>query len=489
MPAALAAPLASLFTLAVALSACVPLSPAASPAETAQSIFDARFTGRTLRFDYYHTGTASEEHWSLDQVRLEGEWPGSRTRLLDDTNLGKYLFVVTDLATQQPLYSRGFASIYGEWETTGEARKGVWRTFHESQRFPEPRCRCQVAIRKRANDGSFREVFATVVDPADRSVDRSPVTPRGEVWTLFESGPPSQKLDLLVLGDGYTAAEREKLHADVARLAGALFDTEPFRSRRGDFNVRAVDVASARAGITDPRGGVWNDTPLGLSFNAFDSDRYVLTYRNRELREVAALAPHDTIIILANTDKYGGGGIFNLWATCVADSSQSAYIFVHELGHSLAGLADEYYTSPVSYEEFTPAGVEPWEPNITALLEPQALKWKDLVGASTPVPTPWNQEAYDKVAREYQRRRDELTARGAPKAEMEQLFDEVKAATTPMLRGEKFFGQVGAFEGAGYQAKGLYRPEADCMMFTRNPQAFCKVCARAIERAIDLYAK
>ncbi|MCZ6793307.1 MAG: M64 family metallo-endopeptidase, partial [Planctomycetota bacterium] len=204
------------------------------------------------------------------------------------------------------------------------------------------------------------------------------------------------------------------------------------------------------------------------------------------LRELAALAPYDTLCVLANTRKYGGGGIFNLWSTCASDTSQAGYIFVHEFGHSFAGLADEYYTSKVAYENFTPPGVEPWEPNITALLDPRRLKWSDLVEASFPVPTPWNQEAYDKASRAYQERRRSLRRQGAAEAELDALFAEIKRTTGDLMRAERHRDRVGAFEGAGYQAKGLYRSEVDCIMFSRNRAGFCKVCSRAIERVIRL---
>jgi IgA Peptidase M64/Peptidase M64 N-terminus len=477
------------WSVAVCFALALPAPALMAAPAPAPTPFDARFTGRTLRFDYFHSGTGGEEHVSLDEVRLEGEWPGSRTRLLDDTNLGKYLFVVVDAATNLPLYSRGFASVYGEWETTGEAHKGVWRSFHESQRFPEPRGRVQLVLEKRAADGTFRELFTTTVDPASRFVDRSPVVPAGEVWTVFENGPPATKVDLLFLGDGYAASEREKFHRDVERLAGALFAAEPFASRRADFNVRAIDLASPASGVTDPRAGRWLKTPLGLAYNAFDSERYVLTFANQALREIAAQAPYDALILVANSRKYGGGGIFNLWTTAAADSAEAAYLVTHEFGHAFAGLGDEYYTSQVSYEGFVPPGVEPWEPNVTALLDPANLKWKDLVTPGTPIPTPWNQAAYDEVALAYQEKRQKMREAGASEEEMEALFREVKAATDPMLRAEKYYGQVGAFEGASYQAKGLYRPTVDCIMFSRNLSSFCPVCARAIERVIRLYTE
>lgn len=450
--------------------------------------FDEQFTGKTLRFDYRHTGTAGEEHVAPERFRIEGDWAGSRTRLLDTSNLGKYLFVVVDPRTNVPIWSQGFSSIYGEWETTGEARRG-WGAFGESQRFPEPRHPVQLVLRKRSDDGTFREVFSTTVDPASRFVDRSPLAPVGTAATLLENGAPATKVDLLVVGEGYTAAQGEKFAADARRLTDVLFATEPFRSRKADFNLRILHVPSAAPGISNPRGGRWNATPLGLSYNAFDSDRYVLTYANEALREAAAQAPYDALILLFNERKYGGGGIFNLWATCAADTDPAPYVFVHEFGHSFAGLADEYYTSQVSYEDFNPEGVEPWEPNVTALLDPEHLKWGDLVATGTPLPTPWSQTAYDGASYAYQERRARLRAEGADEAVMEELFREVKTTTTPMLTAEPHFGQVGAFEGAGYRAKGLYRPEVDCLMFTRNPTSFCRVCARAVENAIDRHVR
>ena len=446
-------------------------------------------TGDTFRFDYFHSGTATEEHVSLDAVRAEGPWPGSRTQLLDDTNLGKYRFEVRDLGTQTPLYSRGFASIYGEWETTGEAAGGVRRTFHESQRFPEPKQPVELILTKRIDEGGFREIFRCTVDPVSRFVDRTPVRDRETVWAWQESGPPATKVDLLVLGDGYTAGELDVYRADVARMADALFATEPFASRRDDFNVWGIDVVSDDSGITRPRAGDFRRTALGLSFNTLDSERYLLTTENRSLREIAAQAPYDAIMMIGNTRKYGGGGIFNLYATTASHSAQAEYVFVHEMGHSFAGLADEYYTSQIAYESFPPAGTEPWEPNVTALLDPDELKWKRFVDDDTPLPTPWDQQAYDEVSVAFQDRRAALRAAQAPEEEVEDLFDEEKRTTTPMLRAERWSGHVGAFEGGGYQAKGLYRPEIDCIMFTRNPKDFCRVCRAGIERVIDLYAQ
>jgi hypothetical protein len=470
-----------MFILAVALMAT------ASVAQ-AQDVFSTFFTGKTMRLDYYHTG-GGPELFSLDQVVSDGPWAGSRTHLLDDTNLGPYFFEVIDRGTNQPIYSRGFASLYGEWETTAEPKQGVNRSFHESLRFPWPRRPVQVVVKKRDRGNAFREVWSTIVDPASRFVTAAEAKPAGKVWTVFENGPAATKVDLLILGDGYAEADLPKFHADVKRLVGRLFDTEPFKSRKADFNVRAIDLPTPRSGVNRPRTADYRRTPLGVSYNIFDSERYALALDNRSMRDIASAAPYDFLEILINEAQYGGGGIFNDQATAAVDTAFAEYIFVHEFGHHFAGLADEYYTSDVAYDTGVPDRPEPWEPNVTALGDPAALKWKDLVEAGTPLPTPWDKEAYEKKSAEFQARRRALRARNAPESDMNQLFTEEMNWSTPFLAGMKYSGKVGAFEGASYEAKGLYRPEADCIMFTRDKVGFCRVCQRAISRIIDMYAK
>jgi hypothetical protein len=453
-----------------------------------QDDFGARFTGRTLRFDYVHTGDAKEEHVVYSGLRIEGEWPGSKKQLVDDSGLGKYLFEVIDREKKTVLWSRPCASIYGEWETTGEA-KTAWRAFQESQRFPEPKGEVTLRLSKRGEDGAFHALSTFDIDPMSRFVDRAPITPRGTVISILDNGPVAGKVDLLVLAEGYREADRAKFVADAKRLVGVMFDTEPYKTRHSDFNVRALFLASPEAGISNPRKDVHHDSPLGCSFNAFDSDRYVLTFDDVNLRETAAQAPYDALIILINERKYGGGGIYNLWSTVTADTEPASYVFVHEFGHSFAGLADEYYTSQVAYEGFAQKGVEPWEPNVTALLDPATLKWRDLVDPKTALPTNWNQGAYDEMDLAYQAKRKKLIDERASEEASEALMREVKITSSKLLQAEPAFGKVGAFQGAMYEAKGLYRPEVDCIMFTRNPTSFCRVCRRAIERTIDRFTR
>jgi hypothetical protein len=439
---------------------------------------------RTLRVDYYHTGNSHEEWFSLDRVVLEPlEWPGNLNKSVDESQLGNYLFEVREQGSGKLVYSRGFNSVFGEWKTTEEALHGN-RTFSESLRFPSPEAPVEVSLKEREESG-FREVWKTVVDPRDKFVDRSRPPSPGALMKLQKMGDPATKVDLLLLGDGYTAAERPKFERDAQRYMEALFSTSPFREHRQDFNVWGLCPAAEESGVSRPSTGIYRRSPVGAAYDAFGSERYVLTTENRTLRDVASFAPYEFIEILVNGETYGGGGIFNQYATVAIDNKWAGYVGVHEFGHHFAALADEYYTSDVAYlppEKKT----EPWEPNVTALFDPANLKWKDLVTAGTPVPTPWSKEEFDGFERDIQRQRRELRAAGKPEAEMDELFRKERAKEDEMLGSEKYAGKVGAFEGANYAAKGYYRPEVDCIMFTRHDK-FCAVCRRAIERVIGMY--
>jgi hypothetical protein len=440
----------------------------------------------TMRLDYYHTGNAAQEMFSLDRVVLEPlPWPGSPQKVVDDTNLGKYIFEVRDKSTNRMLYSRGFASIYGEWETTDEA-KSANRTFHESLRFPAPADPAQVILKKRDARNAFREVWAVELDPKDIFIDRSRPPAPARLIEVMKNGDPAMKVDFLILGDGYTAAEAGKFERDARRLLDVLFATSPFKERRKDFNVWALCPPAAQSGISRPSTGTHISSPLGTTYDAFGSERYVLTFDNRAFRQVAAFAPYEFVEILTNSRTYGGGGIFGLYGTVAAESEQAPYVFVHEFGHHFAALADEYYTSPVAYLPATER-VEPWEPNVTALLDPAAWTWKDLVARDTPLPTPWQKEEFERHSREYAKRRGQIRSERRPEEEMEALFRENREFEVKLFAAEKYAGKVGAFEGAMYEAKGYFRPEVDCIMFTRS-KAFCAVCRRALERVIDLYA-
>ena len=440
----------------------------------------------TLRVDYFHTGGRGVEIFALDRVSVEPlPWPGHAARTVDAGEPGVYRYEVRD-GTGRLLYARGFASIFGEWVTTAEAGT-AHRTFHESLRFPAPDAPVEVTVLRRGPDQSFAAVWQVRIDPADPFVVRT-APPRQALLAIEEHGPPADKVDLLLIGDGYTAAEcAARFGRDARRMADALFRHEPFARRRTDFNVWGLCPPAAESGVARPSTGVQRRSPVGSTYDAFGSERYVLTFDNRALREVAAWAPYEFIAILVNAATYGGGGIYGTFATVAIDSDWADYLFVHEFGHHFAGLADEYYTSPVAYEP-AQGVVEPWEANVTALLDGRPLKWGDLVAQGTPVPTPWPKQAFEARQREFQARRKQIRAENRPEGDMNALFREEQAYISRLFGSQPQARAVGAFQGANYDAQAFYRPQLDCVMFTRDEVPFCRVCQRALEQVIDLYA-
>ena len=353
--------------------------------------FEVFFENKTMRVDYFHSGTATEEHFVVDRILNDGIWSGSKTVLLDELNRGLYFFEVQDTETGVIMYSRGFSSIFGEWQTIPEAKE-QWGTIHESIRFPWPIKPVNVIIKKRDAKNEFTKIWEFNIDPASRMVNPAELSPIYKTFDYMVNGTAEEKVDIVILGDGYTEEEMEKFYNDVERLAGELFEVEPFKSRRTDFNVRAVQTPSEVTGVNRPHPGIFKRTPLSVSYSSFDSERYALAFDNRAIRDIAATVPYEFMFILINEQTYGGGGIYRLYSTVAADNKFSDYIFVHEFGHHFAGLADEYYTSDVSYqpEEIT---VEPYEPNITALLDKKNLKWGELVEPGTPIPTHWQKKS------------------------------------------------------------------------------------------------
>lgn len=441
---------------------------------------------RTLRVDYYHTGTATTEVFSLDRIVQEPlPWPGDTTQNLDDSNLGKYYFEVVDRATNRVIYSRGFCSIYGEWEGTEDAKKQT-QTFSESLRFPEPTAPVQINLKKRDAANAFKEIWSFTLNPRDKFIDRSLPQAPGKLIALHPSGDPAEKVDFLILGDGYTQAELPKFEKDARRLMAQLFTTSPYKEHRSKFNVWGLCPAAQESGIARPSTGIQRRSPLGCTYDAFGSERYVLTFENRAFRDVAAFAPYEFVEILVNGQTYGGGGIFGLYGTVASDNAFSPYIFVHEFGHHFAGLADEYYTSDVAYETGKER-LEPWEPNATA--DFKSPKWKALLTPGIPLPTPWKKQVFEKASYAYQKERQQIRAANRPEREMEALMLRVKASESELLGTDLWSGKVGAFEGAAYEATGYYRAQEDCIMFSRNDVPFCAACQAAIARVIRMYSR
>ena len=474
---------------------------ALAPAATAESPFDRSFEEATLRIDFYHTGNADEESITIDRLYRQGIWAGPREQLIDPFPYGGYLVEARDANTGDLLFSRGFDSYFGEYRTTGPAVDGTSRTYHESVLLPFPKRATRVTFSARRRDGSVHVIAKSTVDPTSIAIAAEP--PAGDVLVVeaHEAGPPAEVLDVAILGEGYTGSEVDTFRADLARATATLLGHEPYATYRDRIAVRGVLATSKQSGCDEPTRGRYRDSALGVRFNSLGTTEFLLTEDNRRVRDVAANVPYDTLLIMVNHDRYGGGGIYNLFCTFTAHSPWADYLLLHEFGHSFGGLADEYYSSSVAYNDFYPRGREPVEPNVTALLDPKDLKWQDLASPGTEVPTPWEKDVYDREDAAYQKRRHELNeaiaeaARtGAPEAEVLDLKrrEEDHAAThahwaQEYLAASAWAGRVGAFEGAGYSSTGLYRPMLDCLMFSRRVQPFCHVCERSVAEMIQRY--
>ena len=441
----------------------------------------------TIRVDYNHSGNALSDQYALERVVVEPlPWPGNPAQAFDNTDRGQNRVDVVDAKTGVLLYSRGFSTIFGEWRTTEEANK-MSRAFQESVRFPKPATPVRVRILKRDERNEFSVAWSVQIDTDGPDVVRKQAPAPARLIPIRSSGASPDKVDLLVMGDGYTAADMKKFEADAKRLADHLFTVSPFKERAADFNVWGLAVPTQQSGVSRPSTGVHRASALGTRYDIFGSERYVLTLDNRALREIAQHAPYEFIEILVNNDTYGGGGIFGQFSTAAAGNDWANYLFVHEFGHHFAGLADEYYTSPVAYAA-SDSRMEPWEPNVTALRDPATLKWKRNVKPGTPLPTPWPKAEYEEHSRASQKQRAALRAANRPETEMNALFREELAYTRKLFSQQPHRRAVGAFEGANYEAKGFYRSEMQCLMFDRS-ERFCNVCNDGITTIIDLYSK
>ena len=441
---------------------------------------------QTLRIDLQHAGDASTEHYALERVVVEAlSWPGNPDRPIDDTNRGMNRFEAIDAASGKLIYSRGFSTIFGEWRTTDEA-KTLTRSFQESMRLPLPAAPVILRVSARAPDNTFAPLWSAPLDPASTDIERVAPPAPAKPLLIHGDGDPAHKVDLLMLGDGYAAEELDRFEADARRMAAHLFSVSPFKERAADFNVWALTKPVPVSGVNRPSTGLHRASATGLRYDIFGSERYALSVDNRAWRELAQYAPYDAIEIIFNSETYGGGGIFGQFSTAAAGNDWANYLFVHEFGHHFAGLADEYYTSAVAYASGADRP-EPWEPNVTANTDRATLKWRHRLDPDTPLPTAWPKAKYETFQRENQDKRAQLRAQRRPEAEMSALFSAEQAFTRRLFRGHPHLDRVGAFEGANYQALGYYRPQMQCLMFSRH-DAFCGVCREAIEAIIDLYS-
>ena len=343
--------------------------------------FNDFFLDKTMRVDYFHSGTKSNEYFSMDEFFEYPVWSGNKNHLLDDRNLGEYCVKIYDVKSNHLIFSFGFCTIFNEWQTTDEALKGNFKTFSETVQIPFPKNEIKFTINRRNKKMEFEEKFATNINPQNPIINREKRGPDFKVNKIIDNGSPDKKIDLVIVGDGYTKNDIPKFEKDVEKSLNALFNNSPFKERKSDFNIYSIDVISEESGIDNPVKNIWKNTAISTTYNSFGSQRYIILADNKALRDIAGLVPYDYIYILTNSDEYGGGAIFNLYATSYTVSTdprmewQKDYVFVHEFGHSFAGLGDEYYTSDVAYNDFYPEGVEPWEANLSRLLDKNNLKW------------------------------------------------------------------------------------------------------------------
>jgi predicted outer membrane repeat protein len=408
---------------------------------SAQVKYDDYFIGKTMRFDYNRAGNDRGNSIYFEQLKQEPYWSGNKNNLIDPFDYGHYKYEVYDSASGKLIYSRGYNTLFDEWESTEEA-KTLDRTLYETVVFPYPRNTVRLELFERIKDGNFGKQYDIYINPSNKFIRKEkpldyPVT------KVVDNGDPSNKVDIVFLPDGYTKDEMDKFMKDVRTYSEYIFGCTPFKENKDKINIWAVQAPSMESGVDNPGENVWKNNILGMSYNSTDVDRYLMTLDVKTVRDLAGLTPYDNICIISNSSKYGGGAIYNDYTSFPNENKNGAYLIVHEFGHHFCALGDEYYTSEVSVEEYYKLDVEPYEPNLTTLVNFDK-KWKSMMDKNTPIPTPSTKE---------------------------------------------YFETLGAFEGGGYTPKGVYRPKQDCTMKTITYDNFCPVCKKAIIGMIKYYSE
>ncbi len=406
---------------------------------SAQIQFNSHFEDKTLRIDFFHSGNYEHEYFTLDEYVAEGQWAGSLINLIDTFYYGEFMVKVFDEKSNQLVFSRGFSSLFAEWRTTEPAHQACGN-FQESVLIPFPKNEIRIEFYSRDSLDNFFKVEQMKFNPASKQY-KIVQKPRYVVAKIQGNTDIHKALDILLIPDGYTEAEKEKMLKDFASISGYILNCTPFDTYKQAININGLIAFSKESGITDPENKIVRKTLVETSFNTINSDRYLMTLSHKLLREVAAGIPYDQIIIVCNTDKYGGGGIYNFYSTVAAGNTNADFLVIHEFGHQLAGLGDEYYTSQVSVENFYKLTVEPWEPNLTTLITFEK-KWRNMLKAGISVPT---------------------------------------------LVSKENETVVGVYEGGGYADKGVYRPMIDCTMKSVRYNQFCPVCRRSIAQMLEYY--
>lgn len=405
--------------------------------------FNDFFANRTLRADYLFTGNKENQHIVLDELKFMDVWAGRRLHLNEFPLEGNGRITMRDKATGEVIYVTSFSSLFQEWLGEPEAET-LSRGYENTFLMPFPRKEAVVTVDLFNARHEVAASFTHVVNPEDiliRNAVGKDVVPHKYI---LKNGTCEDCIDVAIMAEGYTEDEIEKFYADAQKACNAIFNHSPFKENIEKFNVVAVATPSIDSGVSIPRQIVWKRTAVSSHFDTFYSDRYLTSSSVNDIHDLLAGIPYEHIIILANTDTYGGGGIFNSFTLTTAHHSMFEPVVVHEFGHSFGGLADEYaYTDAPS--PLYPYDVEPWEQNITTLVDFKS-KWEDILPVDVKVPTA--------------------------------VSDNYASCT-----------HLGVYQGAGYSLKGIYRPSPDCRMRTNEAPAFCPVCQRSLQRLIDFYTK
>lgn len=402
--------------------------------------YNTYFSDGRIRMNYTIQGNSAYQEILEHSYILEGVWGGSKANLVDTFRYGRLMLEVYDFYSNKLIYSRGYSNLFQEWQTIAEAKTTV-KKFRECVLFPRPKNKVKIIIHARDSNLVFQPFFKTELDPAVFPVTSDP-SKNQEYQTVHGHYPSHKALDIVFVSEGYTSDQKDKFIGDVERFRDNLFRWKPYSLYQNRINVHAVFLASEEQGVDIPGDSIWKSTWLDATFYTFGIERYMSVPDLTKVYDYLSGVPIDQLCVLINSEKYGGGGIYNFYNIFTSDNERAAFLFIHEFGHGFAGLADEYFSSEVAYEDFVRTDLEPVEPNITTLVD-FAGKWASLVHDSIPVPTP-DKSQYDNV--------------------------------------------IGVFEGASYQAKDVYRPARDCAMKTSTYGKFCPVCTEHIIRMIGFYS-
>ena len=399
--------------------------------------FDQYFENKTLRINYLHIGDAHNESFALKEYHAGGIWSGTRAYLIEPHR--SVLFEAFDSTTNVLIFSRSYDCLFNEYRTTDEADMQS-RDFEECINMPFPKNTIRYTFTCFNRKGEGKTLYTAYYNP--KSTFTFPFSNEFKYITLHKGGDPEQCLDILFIPDGYSRDDRGKLDVDVKAFASYILNCSPYKENRERINIYAIKGFSEESGVTDPNNKIERKTLLNSSYNTLGTDRYLMCENVWRMYDVAEDVPFDAIVLICNSEKYGGGGIYNFYATVCNGAPDADFVIVHEMGHSIGGLADEYYTSETSVNDFYPAGIEPMEPNVTTLVDFEK-KWKNMLDPKTPVPTPATKEYND---------------------------------------------MLGVYEGAGYVAKGVYRPWQNCTMKEIIYNNFCPVCTKVLIDMFNYYS-